>query len=366
MSRSPGATSVRYSPAWTARVPASVLVGSGCFVLVALVDAVIRHESRLTGDEPFYERMATHPGGPHNFPYAYRVGVPWLVHVLPFSHAASFTLISLLAIGAGAGALYALLVEFGAGPRLAAGLCVGFAISPNLLAALVRHGRDVDPVSVLVMILGTLLIVRRQRFALAVTLLLGITVRESTVFLVPFAYAVWAERLFDRDALRDTVLCAALPVAAYVALRLSIDAVGRQFEPGYSGPFFTARWDMIRTALSGGNAPVELRRLAYAYGPLWLVAPFALRDLRFARRGLVLVALCVASMTYAYDWGRIIFLAAPVFYVASAHVLRGRRRLAIATVIVLLAVDVGYGIYLQAYGVRHGLDTTITRRIPVY
>lgn len=347
-------------------IPPAAGVGVLCFALVAVVDAVIRHESRLTGDEPFYERMATDPGGPHNFPYAYRIGVPWLVHVLPFSHATSFTLIAWVAIGAAAGTLYALLSEFDVGPRLALGLCVGFALSPNLLAALPRHGRDIDPASVLVMMLGTLFIVRRQRIALGVTLLLGVTVRESTLFLIPFAYAVWAERPFDWKALRDTLLTAVLPVIAYAVIRTQVDALGRQFEPGYSGPFFRARWDIVRHALSGGNAPVELRRLAYAYGPLWLAAPLALRDMRFARRGLVLVALCVASMTYAYDWGRIIFLAAPVFYVASGHVLRGRRRLAVAVVALLLAVDIGYGIYLQAYGVKHGLDTTVSRRIPVY
>ena len=48
--------------------------------------------------------------------------------------------------------------------------------------------------------------------------------------------------------------------------------------------------------------------------------------LRFAQRGLVLVVLCVASMTFAFDWGRIIFLAAPVFYVSAAWVVRDRRR----------------------------------------
>ena len=356
----------RLRPGRRLAIPPAVGVGLLCFALVALLDAVIRHESRLTGDEPFYERMATHPGGAHNFPYAYRMGVPWLVHALPFSHATSFTLIAWVAIGVAAGALYVLLLRFDTEPWLALGLCVGFALSPVLLVALPRHGRDIDPVSVMVMILGTLFIVRRQRVALGLTMLLGVTVRESTVFLIPFAYAVWAERLFDREAFRDTILTALLPVIAYVVIRTQVDAVGRQFEPGYSGPFFKARWDIVRAALSGANAQLELRRLAYAFGPLWLVAPFALRDMRFARRGLVLVALCVASMTYAYDWGRIIFLAAPVCYVAAAYVLRGRRRLALATVIVLLAVDIGYGIYLQAYGVKHGLDTTVSRRIPVY
>jgi hypothetical protein len=347
-------------------IPAPVAVGVLCLILLGLVDALIRHETKLTGDEPYYERMATHPGGPHNFPYAYRVAVPWLVHVLPFSHATSFTALALICSAAAAGALYALLMEFDIEPWLAVGLCVGFALSPALVVVLPRHGRSVDPASILVLMLGCLFIVRRQQVALALTMLIGVSVRESTLFLIPLAYAVWAERLIDPRALRDTALAAVMPVAAYAVLRSSVQAVGRQYEPGYSGPFLDARFDLIGQALSGHSWAVELRRLAYTYGPLWLVAPFALRDLRFARRGLVLVALCVGSMTFAYDWGRIIFLAAPVFYVASAHVLRGRRRLAVATVVALLAVDIGYGVYLQVYGVQHGLNTSVSRGIPVY
>jgi hypothetical protein len=29
-------------------------------------------------------------------------------------------------------------------------------------------------------------------------------------------------------------------------------------------------------------------------------------------------------------------------------------------------MDIGYGIYLQAYGVKHGLDSNVGRRTPVY
>jgi hypothetical protein len=364
--RSPARRRRLNSAAALATVPPAVTVGLLCLALAGLIDAFIRHESRLTGDEPYYERMATHPGGPHNFPYAYRVVIPWLVHVLPFSHAASFTLLALLAIGAAGGAMYALLAQFDVDPRLALALTIGFALSPTLLVALPRHGRSVDPASILVMVLGCLFIVRRQRVALALTTLIGAGIHESSLFLIPLAYAVWAQRPLDREALRDTLLIALLPVIAYVVLRTSIDALGRQYEPGYTGSFLKARVDVVRQALSDGSASRELRRLAYTFGPLWLVAPFALKDLRFARRGLVLVALCVAALTFAYDWGRIMFLAAPVFYVAAAHVLRNRSRLALATVIVLLAVDVGYGVYLQAYGVRHGLDTTVSRGIPLY
>ena len=110
--------------------------------------------------------MASHPGGPHNFPYAYRVGVPWLVHVLPFSHVTSFTLVAWLAIAASGAALYALLGEFDIADRLSIALAVGFVLSPPLLVVLIRHGRSIDPASILVMMLGTLFIVRRQKLAL--------------------------------------------------------------------------------------------------------------------------------------------------------------------------------------------------------
>jgi hypothetical protein len=347
-------------------VPRWLWVALICLLVLIAADALLRHESGVGGDEPFYERMATDPDGPHNFPYAYRIVVPWVVHVLPFSHVVSFTLLAWLGIAGSAAALYALMREFEVGHRLAATLAIGFALSPTLLVVLLRHGRSIDPASILVMTLGCLVIVRRQKLALAATLLVGVGIRESTLFLIPLAYAVWARRAVDRDALRDVALVSALPVAAYIVLRASIDAVGRQYIPGYTGPFLKARVDVVRTALSGHTLAIELRRLAYTYGPLWLAAPFALRNLQFARQGLVLVALCCVSMTFAFDWGRIVFLAAPVVYVAAAHTVRDRRRLALALVVSLFAVDVGYAVYMQTYGVQHGIDSSVDRRIPLY
>jgi hypothetical protein len=349
-----------------ARMPPTLRVGVLCLGAVVLADRVLRHESGLSGDEPFYSRMAVHPAGPHNFPYAYRIAVPWLVHVLPFSHSVSFMLLAWLAIAASGAALYALLEEFEIDRKLAVALSLGFVLSPPLLVVLLRHGRSIDPASILVMVLGCLFIVRHQKLALGVTILVGVAVRESSLFLIPLAYAVWAQTFVDRKALRDVALISALPIVAYVVLRTSIDAVGRQYIPGYTGPFIKARIDMIREAFSGGGLSSEVRRVGYTYGPLWLAAPFALASVPFARRGLVLVALCVISMTFAFDWGRIIFLAAPVFYVAAAAVVQQRRRLALLTVIGLFALDLGYAIYMETYGVKHGIDTSINHTVPVY
>jgi hypothetical protein len=334
-----------------------VLVGALCLAVAIVLNALLRHQVGFSGDEPYYSRIAAHPGGPHNFPYAFRVGLPYLVHILPFAQSFSWQALALVCAGAAGGALFALLRAFDVGDHLALGLAVGMTVSPPLLVVFLRNGREVDAAAILVLMLGTYFIVRRHRVALAVTLLVGATIHEACLFLIPLAYAVWAQRPLDRVAARDLALVAALPIIGYIYLRASIVAVGERYQPGYQGPFLTARVDVLKAALQHGGWHQELRRMALSYGPLWLAAPWAVFTLRFARRGLVLVALCMGAMTFALDWGRMIFFAAPVIYVAAAHTLRHRRRLAIATVVALLAMDAGYAIYMQVHGVRSGLDS---------
>jgi hypothetical protein len=348
--------------------PAAVWVTLIALAATLLVDALIRHESGISGDERFYERMAQHPGGPHNFPYAYRVGVPWLVHILPFGHAASFTALACISIALAAGAMYMVVRTFVSHWWLAAGLALGFALSPTLTAVLPRHGRSVDPEVVLIVTLGTLFILRRSRVALGLTLLVGTTIHESCLFLIPFAYAAWATKPFDSRALRDVLAVALAPAALYAYIRTSIDAVGKQYVPGYVGPFLTTRFHVLKHGLSGAVGRQQIRRLALAYGPLWLCAPAGFVRNSFARRGLVLIALGVVSMTFAYGWQRIIFFAAPVFYVAAATPLKDRPRLAAIAVLALLAFDLAYIVYLQVYAVQHGIDPTISSssKVPVY
>ncbi len=328
-----------------------------CLAVALVLNALLRHQVGLSGDEPYYSRIADHPSGPHNFPYAFRVGLPYLVHILPFSQAFSWEALALVCAAGAGGALFALLREFEVGDELALGLAVGLTVSPPLLVIFLRNGREVDAAAILILILGSYLIVRRARVPLAVTMLAGATIHEACLFLIPLAYAVWAERPLDAAAARDVALVALVPVIGYVYLRSSIVAVGERYQPGYQGAFVTARVDVLRDALAHGGWHRELRRVALAYGPLWLAAPLSVLRLRFTRRGLVLVVHCAAAMTFALDWGRMIFFAAPVVYVAAAYTLRARRRLAVAAVVALLAMDAGYAVYMQVHGVKSGLDS---------
>jgi hypothetical protein len=314
----------------------------------------VRDEPRPEDDDLIYERMAQDPFAPHTYVFAFRVAVPWLVHVLPFSNDASFSALAWLFSGAAGGVLVVLLERLRISRRVSVPLAIALALSPPLLVASLRQGRNPDPLTVLVMVTGALCVVERRPLPLAATMLVGAFNRESALFLAPLAYAVWAERLVDPRVLRTVALAAAPAVVAFVTLRLAIPTVGREQVPGYGGSLLGGRVDVVEEALE--SPATQLRRLATVYGPLWLVAPFALAGMRFARRGTVLVALCALACTFALDWGRILFIAAPVVYAASAWVL-DRRPAWRAPVFALLALLVlGYAAYMQVAGVENLIE----------
>jgi hypothetical protein len=324
----------------------------GAFAL-ALLSELSRRETVPRGDDLIYERMAQHPFATHTFPFAFRVGMPWLVHVLPFGHTFSFEFLTWLGAGAAAAFAFLLMERLGAPSALAAALAFALAISPPMVIVALREGRNTDAVTVAFMMAATLFAVQRKSRALLVSLLVGVLFREAVLFVIPFAYALWAERVWDGQAAKRTLFVGAPALVAFLMLRLAIPSVGEASVPGYGGSLVGGRLNVVESGLS--SLATELRRMLSVYGPLWLAAPVALASMRFARRGLVLVACALASMTFALDWGRMIFLAAPVFYPAGAHTLTRYPRWRVPALLVLAALIVGYAIYMDRSGLQHGV-----------
>jgi hypothetical protein len=347
------------APATPSPTRIALAIGAAGFIAIMLLDALVRDEPVPKGDDLIYERMADDPLAPHTFVFAYRIAVPWLVHVLPFDHDVSFGVIAWLCSAAAGAALFLLLERLGTSRRASIALALVLVLSPPLLVASLRQGRNPDPLTILVMVAGALFIVERRPKALAATMLVGALNRESALFLAPLAYAVWAERLWDRAVLLRALAVAAPAVTAFVALRLAIPTVGREQVPGYGGALIGGRLDVLR---SGLTSEVEVRRLATIYGPLWLLAPLALRGFWFARRGLVLVCLCLVAMTFALDWGRVAFIAAPVVYAAAAWTLDRRRSLFAPTLAACALMVFGYAAYMQITGT----DNIIEQGPPPY
>lgn len=336
-------------PEWQTALAVSAVSG----LALVLLSSLMTREAVPRGDDLIYERMARDPLGTHTFPFAFRIGVPWLVHVLPFGNVLSFRLLAWLATAGAAGLAYLLMRRFGCDRALAIALALCLALSPPLLLVSLRDGRNTDAASVFFLIAGTLMIVERRTRALAVTLAAGVLVREAELFLIALAYAVWAERLWDRAALKRALLCGLPAIAIYIALHAAITTVGESQVPGYGGSLISERLSVIKDGLA--SAFTEARRMFSIYGPLWIAAPLALRRMQFARRGLVLVGACLLSMTFALDWGRMILLAAPVFYPAGAYTLSRNPRWRIPALAVFTVLIAGYAIYMQHSGLRTGV-----------
>ena len=241
----------------------ALAVGLAALLVLLVMDAYVRDSPAPKGDELIYELMAQNPFDPHTFPFAYRVAVPTLVHILPFSHEFSFSALTWL-FSAGCGTLaYVLLRRFEVGKPLAAGVGLAFAICPTLFVVSLRQGASVDPESVFVMFAGTLAIVDRRPLVLAAILLVGVFVRESTLFLIPFAYAVWADRLWDGETL-GRVLAVSLPaLVAYAALRLAIPTVARDQVLGYDS-LLGGRADVLQAAADDPQYPLR-RKIGRAH-----------------------------------------------------------------------------------------------------
>jgi hypothetical protein len=317
------------------------LVGLAGLVILLVADAFVKDAGAPKGDDQIYELMADSPFETHSFPFAYRFLVPTIVHVLPFSHTFSFSLLAWLSSAACGTVAYVLMRRFAVNPWLAAGLALCLTLCPQLFVVSLRQGRNVDPETVLVMLAGGLAIADKRPLALGITIVVGATIRESALFLIPFAYAYWAARPIDTEALKRTAAAGLPGLALYAAIRTGIPTTRN----GYGSAL-----DIVNEVLD--NPKVELRRIFIAFGPLWFAAPFALRDLKYARAGLALFACCLLSFLFVRDWGRVVLLAAPAVYVAAAHVLNDRRRLAIAAVVAFAALDLGYVVYMQAHGVE--------------
>lgn len=342
----------RFIPSPTAR--RGLAVFALCTLVIVALDALVVDEATPRGDDRIYELMAQDPGATHTFPFAYRVLVPTLVHVLPFGHTFSFSLLAWLCTGGAGAVAYVLLRRFDVSGGLATAIAIALVSSPGLLIVSLRDGRNTDAATVLLMLLAVLLMVDRRPRALAATLLAAALTRESAMFLVPLTYAIWATRPFDAAAARRTAVVCAPAVAAYIALRVGIPTVGREQVLGYGDGLIEGRINNLRRGLDDWTT--EGRRIGIAFGALWFVAPFALRDTPFVRRGLVLAACCVASMTFALDWGRIVLLAAPVVLVAAGVVLERNRRLIVPVIATTLLLNIAYAVHMDRGGVRDGID----------
>jgi hypothetical protein len=259
-------------PAWLAQelVYEFLLVSLGAAAVVALL--AVRVEL-LTPSNPIFAEpgwdhhayIAMAEDGPFEFhlaPFGWRVLVPSLAALLPFSTSASFFLIAYVSVVGTTVATYYLGLHAGGSRAWGVVAALMFiALGWAAKFALIDYWLP-DAAAFLAVSLAVLFAVRRQPLAFAVTLLLGVGAKEAVLFAAPLWYTLGAKRAVDWQLARETVLVALPAVVVLLTLRVLIDA--RNDDLGYAATLPGHLQD-FRTYIPGYNYLDLLRDIGWEH-----------------------------------------------------------------------------------------------------
>jgi len=259
-------------------------------------------------DAHIYVAMAEAPTVFTMPPYAYRLGVPWLAHLLPFSLETNFFLLTCLGLLVALVLGYVFFRELGYSHGLAL-LGLSFvAAAPEVSVYLGNHFL-VDPL-VLALIVAVLVAIEKGVSAgpIALLLLIASLFKETAFFAVPVLYLRLAgARLVDRGAAWRTLIIATPAVIAALTLRF---AWGGAFD---AFPYLSP-WEGQRRPWYGSmEAYQAIWSGLFGYlAVLAVVNAFSERWRDFVRRYLPYAALVIAQLLVPQNSERMLFFAFPV------------------------------------------------------
>lgn len=288
----------------------------------------------LPWDRHKYIAMAA--GNPFDFhiaPFCWRIGKPLLAKLLPFGLQNSFLLISFVSVWLAGIFSWQLARAFGCSRALAlTGLLFFFTLQWGPKFFLFEFWLPDSTICMLV-ILAVLLLRRGQLAAFIVVTTLGVTVKESMLFVLPLAYTFTATRWIDWPAARRAALVGLPAVLTFIAIRLAIPAWNH--DPAYIASLPERLW-LVRNGTSEYGLVESFRqevgnrvdRFGYADIKSYTVATFgpaltllALLALHYNRawllRFLPFMALVAAQMLFGHDIERYLVLAFPAVLVLA-------------------------------------------------
>lgn len=224
---------------------------------LGLMALLVARTTLLTQDNPDFARpqdlqqylyMAQHGAfSLHIAPYGWRVGLPFMVSLLPMEPAVGFFVVSFVALWLTAVVVYYLVRQFGMGrgPAL-----IGMIMFLSLSWAVKFNLGDfwlTEPVAFLILSLATLLLGASRPIAASGLMALGSLFRESTLVLAPLFYTLRARRPWDARAALEAVALVLPTIVVMVAIRIAIPALNS--DPTYVSTLPAAIQSVVHTAV---------------------------------------------------------------------------------------------------------------------
>jgi hypothetical protein len=299
---------------WDLAAVLAIAVGFALFHVGATSD--------LRDDPAIYLAMARDPlGSLPPAPFRFRVATPLLAAGLPFTIGTDFVVIGVVATSGTA------LIVRRTAERLA-GFSRGLAamtlfVGSSAVLATMRNPYATEPLSLLAGAAGLELARQRRWAAAGLALAAGVTVRETTLFLL-LPLGAWCLHAIRGRRLQAKALAAlAGPGAAvYLVLHRTPLLYGTVAAEHVQTPAEILSWN---AATPGGPVRYLVVVLLGSLGLMWRYVPAALRSTdRYVSCSMLLLVPLILGTMIASDWPRILGFAVIVAAPAVAVVAPGR------------------------------------------
>ena len=179
------------------------------------------------GDWHKYIYMASHSlGSLHIAPYCWRIGEPLIAGFLPFGLQWSFLLLSATSVWLTAILMYYIAKSFNFDrPTAFMGMLLFFSLGWATKVPL-KYFWLVDPLAMLIMTAAIYALCVRKNFLFFVLLILGVTVKESVIFVAPLYYSLNAKKVIDFRLAGRNLLMVLPAVGVLLAIRWTIPQLG--------------------------------------------------------------------------------------------------------------------------------------------
>ncbi len=197
------------------------------FVLARSVDPMTSTHPAFQagGDHLHYIAMAEEPGGLYQAPFCYRILTPTIVRLMPFGLADSFYFLSIiLLVGTGVLVYYIVFETVGNNWLAMAGIAIFYSLSAGAKFCIYDFWLT-EPALFFFGALSLYFLLRKHDIWFSITLAVAVLAKESALFLLPLAYTIRAESLFDRKAATRALAVSVLPVAVYLGVRAAVPSL---------------------------------------------------------------------------------------------------------------------------------------------
>ncbi len=248
-------------------------------------------------------------------PFVYRIAVPWIAGLLPFSISSNFYIINIFSLLALSLSFYYFLTEFGVEKNLVLFITIIFQFNKYFFVFLAwNYFQASDALSLAVLFYSFILIKRRKIIQLLFFMTFSVFIKEYILFIIPSGMFYYYKNSNDRKNLFYFGIISALSVLIFILIRILISS-----ESGES------LYVQYTTQLIYYSKPaLLLKRFVIPFTPFGLLPLIFYKDLVAffkTNKEFLIYSITIILLSFFGEPERLMEPLAPVYYLFIAELI---------------------------------------------